>query len=50
MKTSLVIVVTAVVLVAVSALALLNNDCKSSHHEWCAPAATIQHHIKTEHS
>jgi hypothetical protein len=50
MKTPLVIVVTAVVLVTVSALAIMNNACKSSRHEWCAPVSTIRHHIKTEHS
>ena len=50
MKTPLVIVVTAVVLVAVSALAIMNNACKTGRHEWCAPVSTIRHHIKTEHS
>jgi hypothetical protein len=50
MKTPLVIVITAVGLVAVSTLAIMNNACKSSQHEWCAPMSTIRHHIKTEHS
>jgi hypothetical protein len=43
MKTRLAIVFVAVVLVAVSALAIMNNACKSSQHEWCVPS-TIWHH------
>ena len=44
MKTSLVIVL--IVLMAVSALAIMNNACKSSQHTWCAPTS-MRHHIKT---
>ena len=44
------IVLAAVVLLIVSALALMNNSCKSSQHEWCAPTSSLTHHIKTEHS
>jgi len=47
MKSPLAIVVTAVVLVAVGTLAIMNNACKSGQHEWCAPMSTIPHHIKT---
>ena len=44
MRRSLLIVLTAVVLLlAVSALAIMNNACKSSQREWCAPSA-IWHH------
>jgi hypothetical protein len=43
MKTPLAIVLTAVVLLAVSTLAIMNNACKSSQHEWCVPS-TIWHH------
>jgi hypothetical protein len=50
MKTPLVIVLTAVVLVTISTLAIMNNACKSNHHEWCAPMSTIRHHINTGHS
>jgi len=50
MKTPLAIVIAAVVLLAVSALAIMNNACKSSQHEWCAPVSALRHHIKTEHS
>jgi Tfp pilus assembly protein PilV len=45
MKSPLVIVLVAVVLVAVSALAIMNNACKSSQHAWCAPTS-MRHHIK----
>jgi hypothetical protein len=50
MKTPLAIVITGVVLVAVSTLAIMNNACKSSQHEWCAPMSTVRHHVKTAHS
>ena len=43
MKTSLAIVLTAVVLLTVSTLAIMNNACKSGQHQWCAPS-TIWHH------
>ena len=46
MKSPLVIVLVAVVLVAVSVLAIMNNACKSSQHAWCAPMS-MRHHIKT---
>ena len=48
MKPSLLIV--AVVLVAGSGLAIMNNACKSGHHTWCAPISNIRHHVKTGHS
>jgi hypothetical protein len=47
MKTPLAIVFTVVVLLAVSTLAIMNNACKSSQHEWCAPISAIRHHLKT---
>jgi len=50
MQRPLLIVLTAVVLLAVSALAIMNNACKSSQHEWCAPMSSIPHHIKPGHS
>ena len=50
MKSPLVIVLLAVVLVAVSTLAVMNTACKSSQHAWCAPTSTMQHHIKTRQS
>jgi hypothetical protein len=50
MKTPLVIVSVALALAAMSTLAIMNNACKSSQHEWCAPMSTIRHHIKIGHS
>ena len=50
MKTPLLIVIAALVLVTGSTLAIMNNACKSSHHSWCAPASSIQHHVKIGHS
>jgi len=46
MKSPLVIVLVAVVLVTVSTLAVMNNACKSSQHAWCAPMSSMRHHIK----
>jgi hypothetical protein len=50
MKTPLLIVLTVVVLGTGSALAVMNNACKSSHHTWCSPISDIRHHTKTGHS
>ena len=50
MKTPLLIVLTVVVLGTGSALAVMNNACKSSHHAWCAPISDIRHHAKVGHS
>jgi hypothetical protein len=47
MKSPLVIVLVAVMLVAGGTLAVMNNACKTSQHEWCAPTSSIRHHIKT---
>jgi multisubunit Na+/H+ antiporter MnhC subunit len=44
MKIPLLIVLTAVVVGVGSTLAIMNNACKSSHHEWCAPISDIRHH------
>jgi hypothetical protein len=50
MQRPLLILVTAIVLLAISTLALMNNACKSGQHQWCAPMSTVRHHINTEHS
>jgi len=47
MKSPLVIVLVALVLVTVSTLAVMNKTCKSSRHAWCAP---MRHHMKFGHS
>jgi hypothetical protein len=41
MKSPLVIVLVAVVLVAVGTLTVMNNACKSSQHAWCAPTSSF---------
>jgi hypothetical protein len=43
MRAPLVIVFVALVLVAAGTLAVMNNACKSSHHEWFVPS-TMWHH------
>ncbi len=50
MKSPLVIVLVAVVLVTAGTLAVMNKACKSSQHAWCAPMSSVGHHIKTGHS
>ena len=51
MKTPLLIVLTAVAIVAGSALAIMNHACKNSQHAWCAPtSSSIRHHAKIEPS
>jgi hypothetical protein len=50
MKPRLLIVLAAVVLVAGSTLAIMNNACKSSHHAWCEPMSGIRHHVRAGHS
>jgi len=47
MKSPLLIVLTAVVLLGTgSTLAMLNNACKSGHHAWCAPTSDVRHVAK----
>ncbi len=50
MKTPLLIVIAAVVFVAGSTLAVMNNACKSNRYSWCAPVSGFQHHVKTGRS
>jgi hypothetical protein len=38
MRTTLLIALTALFLVAGGVLAVMNNACKTSHHSWCRPA------------
>ena len=48
MKSPLLIVLAAVVLVITgSAIALMNNTCKSSKHAWCGPVSDMRHHART---
>ncbi|MGA8698679.1 MAG: hypothetical protein WB689_33565 [Xanthobacteraceae bacterium] len=46
MKSPLVIIL-VFVLVAVGTLAVMNNACKTSQHEWCDPTSSMRHQIKT---
>ena len=48
MKASVLIVLTAIVLLVVSILATMNNACKSSRHGWCAPMSALRQDIKLE--
>ena len=44
MKMPQFVVVTAVVLLATgSVLAVMNNACKTSYHQWCAPSTQFHH-------
>jgi hypothetical protein len=44
MKTPLLILLSAIALVVVSTLAMMNNACKSAYHQWCSPMSSIRHH------
>jgi hypothetical protein len=46
MKTSVLVILTMTVLVVGSALAVMNNACKSGQHTWCAPTSSVRHHLK----
>jgi hypothetical protein len=35
------------VMVVGGALASMNNACKKSQHNWCAPTSSIRHHVKS---
>lgn len=43
MKSPLAIVFVALVLMAVGALAMMNNACKSGQHDWCVPSTKWHH-------
>ena len=47
MKTALVIVLTAAVVIVGSTLTIMNKACKSGYHAWCNPMFTARHHIMT---
>jgi hypothetical protein len=42
------IIVSAVVLVLGSTLALMNQACKTGQHTWCASPLDLQHHTKVK--
>lgn len=45
MKTIFIVLSTVVVVATGSALAVMNNACKSAQHAWCAPESSFRHHI-----
>jgi hypothetical protein len=47
MKTALVIVISALVVIVGSTLTIMNQACKSGYHAWCNPVFTVRHHIKS---
>jgi hypothetical protein len=48
MRTPAIIFV-VVLLAAGGTLAVMNNACKTSHHSWCAPTASVVPHGRTGH-
>ena len=46
MNIPLLVVLAVFVLGTGSALAVMNNTCKSGHHAWCAPISDIRHHVQ----
>ena len=46
MKASVLIVLTAIGLLVVSTLAIMNNACKSGRHGWCVPMSAVPADIK----
>jgi hypothetical protein len=46
MRTTLVIALTAIVLIVGSTLTIMNKACKSGYHAWCNPMFTVRQHIK----
>jgi hypothetical protein len=37
MRPTLLFIVAAVAVLTIGTLAIMNDACKSSYHEWCAP-------------
>jgi hypothetical protein len=46
MERSVVAVLIGVAFVVLTALAIMNNACKSSQHAWCTPVSTVRHQFK----
>jgi hypothetical protein len=44
MKAVFIVLTTVVVVATGSALAVMNNACKSAQHAWCAPGSGFKHH------
>jgi hypothetical protein len=46
MKTALLVTLSVVTVAVGSTLAVMNNACKFNQHSWCAPVASLRHHVK----
>ncbi len=49
MKAPLLIAFAMLALALGSALAFMNNACKSSHRAWCAPTSDVRQHQRLGH-
>jgi len=45
MKAIFIVLTTVLVVATGSALAVMNNACKSAQHAWCVPASSFRHHV-----
>jgi hypothetical protein len=45
MRAIFIALTTVVVVATGSALAVMNNACKSGQHAWCAPGSGFRHHV-----
>jgi hypothetical protein len=45
MRAIFIVLTTVVVVATGSALAVMNNACKSGQHAWCAPSSGFRHHV-----
>lgn len=43
MKAIFIVLTTVAVIATSSALAVMNNACKSGQHAWCAPGSEFRH-------
>ena len=47
MKIIFIVLTTVIVVATGSALAVMNNACKSTQHAWCAPGSEFRHRATT---
>ena len=47
MKATFIVLATVVVVAIGSALAVMNNACKSGQHAWCASGSPFRHHARS---
>jgi hypothetical protein len=46
MKIAVLVTLSVMAVTVCSTLAVMNNACKFSRHDWCAPVASLRHHVK----